>query len=481
MSQVKSIKCTKCAAPLDLLGGGRVKTITCAYCKSILDIEDEYKVLGNFQNIKFKHEIPFKIGMHGSIKNIDYTIIGRVRYSELHGDSFWDDLLLFSPLYGYAWLTYEEGHITYSKRTRNFPNYSWDDIKNINTLQHNEQQYQADELFISRIDYIEGELTWIAKKYDKNSLLELYAPPHGISIEKSKDEIEYYELEYLDNSEVYKAFNIPIEEQVTHNNIHELREFGTSLFKPLMQMTLGVIAITTLLIFMVLQTDHGKKLFSVLADNTNPIEHPFQLNSAQYLSTIILTSPTDKELDNFNIKILEKNQTVFAINTHNCYISPHLKSTENLYLPTWSYRAKEVKIYLNLQEKVPYTLQVTAVDTNIKSTLKVVINEKEGRINYLVWYLLGLILIIINHFIQKRVYQKQLNDDEYESWMFALFKNSIPFLLVYMIMFFVIVPFQGMPIIIKIFITFLVSIFVYNFIKIPINIVYSIYKKFKGE
>ena len=99
----------------------------------------------------------------------------------------------------------------------------------------------------------------------------------------------------------------------------------------------------------------------------------------------------------------------------------------------------------------------------------------------MVWYLLGLILIIINHFIQKRVYQKQLNDDEYESWMFALFKNSIPFLLVYMIMFFVIVPFQGMPIIIKIFITFLVSIFVYNFIKIPINIVYSIYKKFKGE
>jgi hypothetical protein len=481
MSQLKSIKCTKCAAPLDLLGGGRVKTITCSYCKSILDIENEYEVLGNFQNVKFDHEIPFKIGMQGELKGVHYTIIGRVRYSELHGDSFWDDLLLFSPLYGYAWLTYEEGHLTYSKRTRNFPNFSWNEVKNMDTLQYKERKYEADELFTARIDYIEGELTWVAKKYDKNDVLELYAPPYGISLEKSKHEIEYYELEYLDNREVFEAFNVPREERISHNSIHALREFGSSFFKPLMKMTLGVMLATALLIFMVLQTGKGDKILSATASNSSVLERPFSLTSSQYLSTLILTSPSDKALDNFNIKILEQNQTIFAINTHNCYISPRIKSTENLYLPTWSYRAKEVKVYLNLEANVSYVLEVTAVDATLASQLHVSIYEKEGRINYLVWYMMGLFLILIGYFVQKKVYQQQLDDEAYESWIFVLFKNSIPFLLLYLLIFFLIVPFEGMPLIVRVFLTLLVSVFAYNFIKIPINIVYSIYKNIKGE
>ena len=481
MSQLKSIKCTKCAAPLNLLGGGRVKTITCAYCKSILDIENDYRVLGNFQNIKFKHAIPFKIGMQGEIKDIHYTIIGRIRYSELHGDSFWDDLLLFSPLYGYAWLTYEKGHITYSKRTRNFPNFTWNEVKNMYTLQHNGRTYNADELFTSRIDYIEGELTWVAKKYDKNSVLELYAPPYGISLEKSDYEIEYYELEYLESREVYEAFNVPPEEQVSHNGIHALREFGASFFKPLLKMTLGIMAITALLIFTVMITGEGKPVVSINSDNTTPIEYPFSLTTDQYLSTITLKSPTDKELDNFNIKILEQNQTLFAINTHSCYINPRIESIENQNLSTWQRRAKEVKIYLNLKAEVPYVLQISAVDTTTNSTIKVSIHEQEGRINYFVWYILGLLLVIIVYFIQRKVYQLELDEEEEEYFLFKILKNSLPFLLFFMVMFFLIVPFDGMPLIVRIFFTFLISLFTYNFIKIPINIIYSIYQKMKGK
>jgi LSD1 subclass zinc finger protein len=52
MSKVQSIKCSNCGAPLKLLGGGRVMTVTCAYCKSVLDLNDNYKVLSNFRNTK---------------------------------------------------------------------------------------------------------------------------------------------------------------------------------------------------------------------------------------------------------------------------------------------------------------------------------------------------------------------------------------------------------------------------------------------
>jgi len=481
MSQLKSIKCTKCSAPLELLGGGRVKTVTCSYCKSILDIEDEFKVLGNFKNVKFDHEIPFKIGMQGELQGIHYTIIGRVRYSELHGDSFWDDLLLFSPLYGYAWLTYEEGHITYSRRTRNFPNFSWNEIKNMDKFQYKGVNFHADEVFTSRIDYIEGELTWVAKKYDKSNILELYAPPYGLSLEKSNHEMEYYEMEYKESDEVYKAFNIPLNEQVKHNNIHALRAFGSSFFHPLMKMTLGVIALTLLLIFMVLQTGGGEPVLSIRSDNNTTIAYPFSLTSSKYLSTITLKSPTDKELDNFNIKILEHNRTVFAINTHNCYISPHIRTSTDTYLPTWEYRAKEVKVYLNLEANTPYQLQITAVDATQLSTIEVDIREQEGRINYFMWYLLALLFIVFGYIIQKNIYQKQLDDEEYESWLGVLFQHSLPFLILYLIIFFVLVPFEEMPTFTRVFFTLLVSVFVYNFLKIPFNIIYSIYQKIRGN
>ena len=106
MSQVKSIKCTNCAAPLSLIGGGRVESITCSYCKSVLDLNDNYKVLSNFRNVKESQKLPFTIGMVGRLKDVDYTIIGRVTYATSyypHGE--WTDFLLFSPLYGYAYLS----------------------------------------------------------------------------------------------------------------------------------------------------------------------------------------------------------------------------------------------------------------------------------------------------------------------------------------------------------------------------------------
>lgn len=80
MSRVQSIKCTNCAAPLKLLGGGRVESVTCSYCKSVLDLNDNYKVLSSFRNTKALNALPFELGMKGVLRGIDYTIIGRVDY-----------------------------------------------------------------------------------------------------------------------------------------------------------------------------------------------------------------------------------------------------------------------------------------------------------------------------------------------------------------------------------------------------------------
>jgi len=79
VSKLYSIKCPNCSAPLAIIGGGRVQTITCAYCKSVIDLNDNYKILSQFKNV-IDPQVPFKIGMRGKIENVEWTIIGWIVY-----------------------------------------------------------------------------------------------------------------------------------------------------------------------------------------------------------------------------------------------------------------------------------------------------------------------------------------------------------------------------------------------------------------
>lgn len=68
-TSIYSIKCTNCAAPLKILGGGRVTTVTCQYCNSVLDMADHYKVVAQFHD-KYRPPVPFTLGMQGTIKGV---------------------------------------------------------------------------------------------------------------------------------------------------------------------------------------------------------------------------------------------------------------------------------------------------------------------------------------------------------------------------------------------------------------------------
>jgi len=268
MSSVQSIKCTNCGAPLKLLGGGRVMTVTCAYCKSVIDLNDNYKVLSNFKNVKGLHERPFDIGMKGVVKEIEYTIIGRVDYRVIeYPDSQWTDFLLFSALYGYAWLTYEEGSLSYSRRERKFPNLEWREITGHSHIVVGERSYETYDAYSAKIVYVEGELTWVAKKNDNISFIDLIDPPFGISAEKSKNEIEYYQSEYLNADEVYEAFSVPQEKRGSEEGFSPLKPFDHPFLKRVSQISKWVMLMVALL-FLALKFDgQGKVLTYFTADN----------------------------------------------------------------------------------------------------------------------------------------------------------------------------------------------------------------------
>lgn len=411
MSNLKAIKCPKCVAPLQFNGGGRVKTITCAYCKSILDIENEFAILGHFRNIQQAHEVPFKIGMKGVLEEIEYTIIGRITYHEVTADFFWDDFLLFSPLYGYAWLTYEKGHTIYAKRERHLPLLLWEDMNRIETIQINEIDYKVEAPYEAKINYIEGELTWVAKKYDKVKIIDMYAPPVGISMEKTKNEVEFYASKYLDNQLVYDAFAVPKDEQEKNNGVHELVGFGNDFFKPFLKISAFVFTLLVIVLLILNIAGKGELLKVISASNIQESSQKFHISDEKYLTTLNLVSSSKKALNNFNVAIKQKEETLFSINKSLTYINPKITSTSNIKLSTWEPEAKEVLVYLNLP-KGDYNLIVSPTDNALSSSISVYIKQGVIRLNYFVWIILIILFVWGLYWIKKRRYEHILDEEE---------------------------------------------------------------------
>jgi len=411
MSQVKSIKCTNCAAPLNLLGGGRIESITCSYCKSVLDLNDHYKVLSNFKNVKELHKLPFEVGMQGKLKGVDYTIIGRVTYAHTeypHGE--WTDFLLFSPLYGYAWLTYEEGHLIYSKRERHFPSITWSKIAEQSSIVVKGDTYRPFDRYEAKVTFVEGELTWIAKRKEKVSFIDMTNPPYGVSAEKSRNEIEYYKEEYLDANSTYKAFSLETEN--TPTVFHALQPFERPFLKALSLIAFWSMFIIALLTLGVGLDGSGKTIKQIQATNLQSTTTEFTVNSNRYLVDLELQAFKAKELNNFNLKIHKKGQLIFSLTPHAAYTFNHENNKVKKKLEMWEKNAKKVRVLIKLEAGQPYQLTTSPIDHNLSSTLLIKIEEAHSKLNYFLWFFfLTLILWLIYKFFTWR-YNSKLTDEQ---------------------------------------------------------------------
>jgi len=430
MSQVQSIKCTNCGAPLKLLGGGRVMTVTCPYCKSVLDLNDNYKVLSNFRNIQALHGLPFNLGMNGKLKGIDYTIIGRVDYRVIeYPDSQWTDFLLFSALYGYAWLTYEEGSLSYSRRERKFPNLEWNEITGHSHIMVGERTYETYDAYSAKIAYVEGELTWVAKKNDNTSFIDLIDPPFGISAEKSKNEIEYYQSEYLEADEVYEAFSVPQEKRTVEEGFNPLKPFEQPFFKSLSHISKWVIVMVVLLFFALKLDGQGKVLTHFTADNQGVTEESFTLDSTKYLTSIELKTSSTKMLNNFNIQVHQKGHLLFSLTQKNAYRFDYKTQKVLKSLESWEARGKEGIIYLNLKHLGAYQLSIEPIDKSFSSNVNVTVKEKSARVNYVKMFAFLVVLLALVYPFSFRNYRAKQNSERglYEeenassSWKMIIF------------------------------------------------------------
>ncbi|HHH19273.1 MAG TPA: DUF4178 domain-containing protein [Campylobacterales bacterium] len=410
MSQTYSIKCPKCAAPLMLLGGGRVETITCAYCKSVIDLNDNYRILSVFKNAS-RPNTPFKIGMQGTIHGVDYTLIGVVTYqSTAYPQEQWHEYLLFSPLYGYAWLTYERGHLTFSRRTRHFPPLLWGEIPLRSSIDVHGKHYRFYSQYEASITFVEGELTWVAKKGDRSSFIDLIAPPYGISAEKNKQEIEFYRSEYLPSEALYAAFGIPQEEQPRASGFNPLKPYSRPILESLTRV--GIVTLVLIVLVMIgLQFEgKGNTILQTQVSNKSPLNQAITINTTKYLLAMELSSDKPAYLNNFTLTLSHNAKPLFRLDKNNGYIM-NAQGVIDAKLSSWETNAKKVVAYLKINQTGTYDLTITPLTPQTLSTLKVEIQEGVSRSTYFVYLALLIVGILLYAMISYLRYKSKLNEN----------------------------------------------------------------------
>ncbi len=410
---VRSINCTQCSAPLKLYGGHQVKSVNCGYCGSVLDAMEEYKVVKEFKGVS-RPSSPIKIGMHGRIKGVRFTVIGMIEYASI--DSKWINLQLFSPTHGYAWLEHEDGHFVFSRSVRDMPTgLKRHHIKS--NFKARGRTFRVFDYYDTTVTFVEGELTWIAAKGDKVSITDGIDPPYIFSAEKTGNELEYSFGEYLHPLEVYKAFSLKGKPE-RRKEVHAAQPFLATAFETgLSKAAMYFVPIAFVLYLIILGMGGGKTIYttSLSPDKfLNGAEtNYFTVTDADRLLGLYLHSNLSNAWLWIDVTIANEQQELYSLAKQISYYSGY-EGGEH-----WSEGSKDVKAYFKLPKPGKYQLFVAGEGgtgnrgtTAQKKSLMVSIKEGVIVSRYLLYLLIITSISALFVYFRKWIFEQSRWSDE---------------------------------------------------------------------
>jgi len=408
-----AISCPNCGGSLDIFGGGRhIATLTCKYCGSILDVEDEYKVLAAFKKIPLP-PVPFRLGMQGIIKGIEFTIIGMVAYSSVKGVSVgedtWVDFMLHSPTHGYAWLSYEKGHIIFSRRTRKLPSVALKSLAPKAKFAFDGRSFRLYEHYRAYVTYVQGELTWIAKKDDVTAISDAISPPYGLTQERTFNESEYFISEYLDAKTVYESFGIKAE---APESFHALKPFLAPKRKAFSKVS-ALFAVLTLLIILVLSIFYSGHAVNHSLFNTKTKHIAFHIDDPSHLIQLDIRTNVDNDWIYYDMGVATRNgEEVYSLGKEISYYHGYEGGE------SWNEGSKRATAYFKVNQAGDYLMEFDAPEYHRAVQTDVTIKENVIRTFYfkILFFaaLFGSLLYPVAYGLYTARLWKHLQDDDDE-------------------------------------------------------------------
>lgn len=199
--------CPNCGGPLTLQVPDQSERVTCPNCNSLLNV-DQGKLTW-LKALKPKPDSPafdLEIGQKGTFADgSEYTILGAmVRSVTVEGIKyFWHEYLLYNPQIGYRWLVNSDNH--------------WNFVEPVSTAEvtefgswvsYNGKTFKIFQDAGAVVEYVKGEFYWRVSQGESVRAVDYVNAPLMLSMERSKNEINWSKGTYLTGKEVEKAFNV---------------------------------------------------------------------------------------------------------------------------------------------------------------------------------------------------------------------------------------------------------------------------------
>jgi len=209
--ELKALKCHECGG--DIVKSYRTEDedeeIPVARCLSCGHEYDQYsQEYYEFFADDFLHDKDksiFKLGLKGTLEDIEYEIIGRIRFQEEddYEVSTWDEWLAISSDGVYHYFVEEEGDI------RSFEEYVPESIDLESSDSHIDfegKRISKNDAYVGRIVFAEGELPWQPEIGEPVTLYDFKKDGIKYSIEQSEGEVSITKGDRISYKEIIDAF-----------------------------------------------------------------------------------------------------------------------------------------------------------------------------------------------------------------------------------------------------------------------------------
>jgi hypothetical protein len=200
------LKCPNCGAPVELRVPDQTVRAVCEACGALLDTSK-----GNLQVLEVleKHRTvpPIPLGTQGVLRGRKLMVVGFMRRScMVEGETYyWEELLLYEPsTTGFVWLVRSDGHWQLAEP---IPVSEVGDFGSSATYKG--RRFKLFSNVWGGVEQVLGEFYWAVRNGDSAELSDYTSPPHGLSCERTDDELNWTHLTHLDAAELATAFNKP--------------------------------------------------------------------------------------------------------------------------------------------------------------------------------------------------------------------------------------------------------------------------------
>ncbi len=214
--ELKAIKCTACGGDLvksyrteyddEDEENVRVPLARCAACGAEYDrsTPEYYRFFAD--DLTYDKDVTlFKLGARGTVKGVEYEIIGRIRYQEEEewDKATWDEWFAVSSDGGHHYIVMEEGRVHFF---REYTPHSIDLESDPGGILFEGRRISRDGGFTGRIVYAEGELPWKPEIGEPATMYEFKKDGVKYSIEQSEGEVSVTRGEEIPFRDIVEAF-----------------------------------------------------------------------------------------------------------------------------------------------------------------------------------------------------------------------------------------------------------------------------------